>query len=183
MLPNSVNMGMVREYGKWNVGHLVWAGQIGATKLWYKDRDWAAWPTQADAYAGLVRDLQAKARKGMTMAQAFTAYAPPSENNTAAYIAFIESRTGYPASTPLSSVLAGSPVGGSVAPPFPGNVEVPIPTPYPDESLTPYEGSSDSSGSDGGTGGVGGPDMVWVSAAVGVGIAILVLASSGRRES
>ena len=140
MLPNSINMAMVRQFGLWNVGHLIWAGQIGAQKVWMKDRNWAGWPSQPEAYAGLVRDLAAKARQGYTIEQAFKIYAPPSENDTGAYIAHISSATGYPSSTPLSSVIAGSPAGGTVSPPFPGNTDVDTSLPA-DESIVADEAS------------------------------------------
>jgi hypothetical protein len=109
LLLNSVNMGMVRDLGKWNVGHLIWAGQRGATSVWYKDRYWAGWSTQQESYEGLKRDLVAKANRGMTIAEAFRMYAPSFENNTANYIAFVSSRVGYPPDTPLSTAIAGGP--------------------------------------------------------------------------
>lgn len=117
MNPGSINMSMVTQYGLWNVGHLVWAGQTGAQKLWMKDRNWAAWPSYDAAYAGLVRDLKAKARVGHTIRTGMEKYAPPSENNTERYIAFVSQQTGYPDSTPLSALVAADP-GGQVAPPF-----------------------------------------------------------------
>lgn len=110
-LPNSVNMHMVRKYGLWNVGHLIWwepTGQYGATKVWIGDRYWAGWPSREDAYAGLLRDLAAKARAGMTIEQAFRKYAPPKENNTEAYIQYVVDQTGWPRTTPLKSILAGT---------------------------------------------------------------------------
>ena len=113
--PRSVNMHMVRKYGLWNVGHLIWAGQYGATKVWIGDRDWAGWPSRDDAYAGLLRDLAAKARRGLTIEQAFYKYAPPSENNTEQYITYLTQQTGWPRTTPLRSILAGTvtPVTGN----------------------------------------------------------------------
>ena len=125
LLPNSVNMTMVQKYGLWNVGHLVWAGQYGAQKV-YLGRDWAGWPSQEEAYAGLLRDIAAKARVGHTIRTGIEKYAPPNENNTEAYIAYIVNATGYPDYTPLSSVIAGSRTPG-----LPGN------TPTPD-SLPTY---------------------------------------------
>jgi len=160
MLPNSINMSMVRQYGLWNVGHLIWAGQIGAQKVWLKDRYWAGWPSQSEAYAGLVRDLSAKARAGYTIEQAFRIYAPPSENDTGAYIAHISASTGYPSSTPLASVISGSPAGGSVAPPFPGNVDTYLPA---DESdSTSYADSL----------GLGEVDPTLLTIALGLGAAL-----------
>lgn len=131
MLPGSVNMTMVQKFGLWNVGHLIWAGQYGAVPVVVSPggRQWAGWPSQADAYAGLVRDLMAKARQGLTIRQAFEKYAPPSENNTELYIAHISAATGYPSSTPLASVMAASP---GVPAPEPGNVYTP-PTEVPVE--------------------------------------------------
>ena len=117
--PKSINMALVRQYGLWNVGHLVWADQYGATKVWMGDRDWAGWPTREDAYAGLLRDLAAKARVGHTIESAMRKYAPAKENNTENYIQYIVAQTGYPRTTPLSSILAGTitPITGNTPTP------------------------------------------------------------------
>lgn len=169
MLPNSVNMAMVRQFGLWNVGHLVWAGQYGAQKIWLKDRYWAGWPSQSEAYAGLIRDLQAKARAGYTIEQAFRIYAPPSENNTGVYIAGITAATGYPASTPLASVIAGSPAGGTVTPPFPGNVDVD--TSLPAEPSVSYADSL----------GLGDADPMLLTVALGLGAALALVSLTKPR--
>lgn len=169
MLPNSVNMSMVRKHGLWNVGHLIWAGQIGAQKVWMGDRNWAGWPSQAEAYAGLVRDLGAKARAGYTIRQAFEKYAPPSENNTEVYIAHISAATGYPDSAPLSSVISGSPAGGTVAPPFPGNVDVDTSLPA-DESIVVADVLD-----------LDNMDPMLLTIALGLGAALALSALSGPR--
>jgi hypothetical protein len=76
--------------------------------VWIGDRYWAGWPTRDDAYAGLLRDLAAKARRGLTIEQAMKKYAPPKENNTEAYIQYLVDQTGWPRTTPLRSILAGT---------------------------------------------------------------------------
>lgn len=139
--PRSVNMTMVRNFGLWNVGHLVWANQYGATKTWVGDRYWAGWPTREDAYAGLLRDLGAKARVGHTIESAMYKYAPPKENNTANYIAYIEQQTGWSRNTPLSAIVAGTVV------PNTGNTPIPVTsTGQPDPLMLDTTMDVDSSG-------------------------------------
>lgn len=96
MLPGSVNMTMVSRYGYWNVGHLVWAGQTGAVPVRLGSRTWAGWPTYEDAYAGLIRQIKLDASRGKTLAEFIYKYAPPTENRTEDYIAYVSQRTGIP---------------------------------------------------------------------------------------
>lgn len=176
MSSNSINMNMVRNYGRWNVGHLVWAGQRGAIPIYIKDRNWAGWSSQAEATEGLKRDLLAKARAGDTIREAFKKYAPAFENDTAKYIAFVSSRVGYPPDTPLNTVIAG----GASASPLPSGTVVAgsgggayIPTPIPNA----YGGDFDYTGS--GTYNTDTPDAGdngMVIAAVLAGAAILLIA-------
>lgn len=177
LLPNSINMNMVRNYGRWNVGHLTWAGQRGATPIYIKDRNWASWSTKEDAIAGLQRDLMAKAREGYSIRKAFSIYAPAFENNTANYIAFVSNRVGYPPDTPLNTVIAG---GGSASPLPSGTVVAGsgggalVPTPFNPGS---YGGDIDYTGS--GTYNTDGTpdtgDNGMVIAAVVAGAAILLI--------
>lgn len=169
MSANSINMNMVRNYGKWNVGHLVWAGQRGAIPIYIKDRNWAGWSSQAEATEGLKRDLLAKARAGDTIREAFKKYAPAFENDTAKYIAFVSSRVGYPPDTPLNTVIAG----GASASPLPSGTVVAgsrsgasLPTPYYTGGYIPADDTPDAG------------DNGMVIAAVLAGAAILLIAAA-----
>jgi hypothetical protein len=130
--PNSINMAMVAQSGLWDVGHLVYAGQAGAQPVTINGRAWAGWPTPEAAYDGVLRDLMAKARVGHTVESAIGKYAPPSENNTQQYIAFIESQTGVPRTTPLASLVEGTVFrsAGNVTPEL-----EPAPAPAPAPSI------------------------------------------------
>jgi hypothetical protein len=101
----SVNMRMVTQQGLWNVGHLVWASQRGAVPVSIGGRLWAGWPTYEDSYDGLLRQLRAYANQGLTLEQMIYKYAPPKENLTESYIAFVGSRTGIPRDGRLADYL------------------------------------------------------------------------------
>jgi len=92
-VPGSINRKMVMEHGLWNLGHLMFAGQKGAVAVHY-GRDWAGWGSMEESIEGIRRDVRAKARRGMTLSEIITQYAPPTENNTASYISTIVSATG-----------------------------------------------------------------------------------------
>lgn len=103
--PRSVNMRMVTQQGLWNVGHLTWASQRGAVPVNIGGRLWAGWPTYEDAYDGLLRQLRAYANRGLTLEQMIYKYAPPQENPTESYVAFVSSRTGIPRDGKLADYL------------------------------------------------------------------------------
>jgi len=103
--PRSVNMRMVTQQGLWNVGHLTWASQRGAVPVNIGGRLWAGWPTYEDSYDGLLRQLRSYANQGLTLEQMIYRYAPPEENPTESYIAFVSSRTGIPRDGKLSDYL------------------------------------------------------------------------------
>ncbi len=107
MLPNSVNMRMVREHGLWNVGHLVWAGQRGAVPVNINGRLWAGWPSYEESFEGLMRQIRLDASRGLTLEQFIYKYAPPTENDTERYIADVSMWTGIPPGVPLSSLPEG----------------------------------------------------------------------------
>lgn len=108
MLPNSVNMRMVRERGLWNVGHLVWAGQRGAVPVDINGRLWAGWPSYEEAYEGLMRQIRLDASRGLTLEQFISKYAPSYENDTRSYIANVSMWTGIPPDTPLAALPGGT---------------------------------------------------------------------------
>jgi hypothetical protein len=61
--------------------------------------------TPEDGWADLVRQLDLYAARGLTLAQAIYEWAPPNENNTAAYLAYVVSGLGISADTPLSQAI------------------------------------------------------------------------------
>jgi len=107
-----------------NPGNLVYAGQAGATPGAGGFADFASY---SDGYNALVGQIQLDATRGTdvngnptsTLSQLISSWAPPSENDTAAYIASVSAATGYDPSAPLSSlgspytVPTVSPVDGS----------------------------------------------------------------------
>lgn len=62
--------------------------------------------TPADGWADLERQLELYAQRGLTLAQAIYEFAPPTENNSAAYLQFICVGLGCSADTPMTQALA-----------------------------------------------------------------------------
>lgn len=75
------------------------------------DKGFIIYPSAAAGWAELERQLQMKANRGLTLQAALSEWAPPIENDTAAYVRNVENWTGYAANTPLSNVLKGSASG------------------------------------------------------------------------
>jgi hypothetical protein len=103
--PRSVNMRLVTQHGLWNVGHLEWRSQRGAVPVDINGRLWAGWPSYEDSYDGLLRQLWLYVGRGLTLEQMIYKYAPPQENYTEKYIAFVSSRTGIPRDGRLADYL------------------------------------------------------------------------------
>jgi hypothetical protein len=63
--------------------------------------------SDADGWADLERQLQLDASRGMTLREAIYSWAPPTENDTAGYLAFVLNGFGgvVDEDTPLSEVL------------------------------------------------------------------------------
>jgi hypothetical protein len=61
--------------------------------------------TPQDGWEDLERQLQLYADRGMTLGQAIGEFAPPTENNTNAYLQFVCKGLGCSADTPVSQVL------------------------------------------------------------------------------
>jgi hypothetical protein len=59
----------------------------------------------ADGWADLVRELDLYASRGLTVAQAIYEWAPPNENNTAGYLAYVVNGLGVSADTLLSEAI------------------------------------------------------------------------------
>lgn len=102
--PKSINAQMIARYGVYNPGHLTWAGQKGAIPVTLGDRRWAGWPTYAEGVEGIRRDVAAKIRRGDTLEHLIGCYAPPNENNTLAYIAFVAKEAGIPTDKPIKEI-------------------------------------------------------------------------------
>lgn len=61
--------------------------------------------TAADGFAALERQLQLYALRGLTLQEAVYEFAPPSENDSAAYLAFVCKGLGCDPDTPMSEAL------------------------------------------------------------------------------
>jgi hypothetical protein len=100
-----------------NPGNLVYAGQPGATP---GAGGFAAFSSYNAGYTALQNQIMLDATRGTdisgnpttTVSQLLTSWAPPSQNDTATYIANVSASTGYDPNAPLSSL--GTP--GVVAP-------------------------------------------------------------------
>jgi hypothetical protein len=107
----SVNKNLVLNYSKWNIGHLIFVGQMNAVPIYFGEgivtpehakeliheekHVWAAWPSLEESIAGVRRDVRAKFKMGMSIRQAIEAYAPPSDrNDTESYIRSVCRLTG-----------------------------------------------------------------------------------------
>ena len=62
--------------------------------------------TVQEGWTALERQLQLYAVRGLTLEQAIYEFAPPVENNTAAYLAYVCSGLGCSPDTPVSEALA-----------------------------------------------------------------------------
>lgn len=92
-----------------NPGNLVYAGQPGASP---GVGGFAAFDSLADGQAALQKQITLDATRGTdvngnpttTLAELITSWAPPSENDTASYIANVSASTGFDPNAPLSSL-------------------------------------------------------------------------------
>lgn len=100
-------------YSNNNPGNLVYAGQAGATPGL---DGFAKFSTYDQGLAALKNQITLDATRGTdingnpttTPAELLTSWAPPSENDTAAYIASVASQTGFDPNAPLSSLGTSS---------------------------------------------------------------------------
>lgn len=92
-----------------NPGNLVYAGQAGASP---GAGGFAAFDTLADGQAALRNQITLDAVRGTdvngnpttTVSELISSWAPPSENDTATYIANVSAATGFDPNAPLSSL-------------------------------------------------------------------------------
>lgn len=84
-----------------NPGNLEFAGQAGATM---GEGGFAKFATPEEGIAALHRQILLDQRRGVTIQQFVTKYAPPfDKNDTASYIKELQQKLGMPASAPLSA--------------------------------------------------------------------------------
>ena len=84
-----------------NPGNLKFVHQAGATP---GVGGFAHFPTPQDGYQALLNQIHLDSRRGYTLGQYITKYAPPSENDTALYIAQASQALAVDSNTPLSRV-------------------------------------------------------------------------------
>lgn len=106
--PKSINQTMIQRFGKYNPGHLIWAGQRLASPVSVGDREWAGWNTYEEGVHGIRNDVRAKINRGDTLTALISAYAPPTENNTKNYIDFVSKNSNIPADVALKVLAAES---------------------------------------------------------------------------
>ena len=98
-----------RAYRNNNPGN-IWDGiSAGKTsRIWpnlpVDDKGFVIYPSYQAGYDALLNDLRIKVNRGMTLEQLITMYAPPSENDTAGYVAMVAQQTGLPANVPLNAL-------------------------------------------------------------------------------
>lgn len=73
-----------RSYRNNNPGNLMYAGQAGA--IGADDAGFAIFDSYQDGWNALLNQLQLYAERGLTIGQMLEIYAPPSDNDTQAYI-------------------------------------------------------------------------------------------------
>lgn len=88
-----------------NPGNLRFANQPGAVQ---GAGGFAKFSSYDAGYQALLNQIQLQAARGQTLEQFINQYAPPTENNTSAYLSSLERATGYGASDPLTSVISGA---------------------------------------------------------------------------
>ena len=105
-MPSSVNQALVKRYGVWNVGHLIWANQRGA-KAYLLGRLWAGWPTREESVDGVRRQVKLDINNGHTLKSLISKYAPSSENKTDTYIKFVSAQAGIDPNIQLKELIDG----------------------------------------------------------------------------
>lgn len=101
----------------------IWDGVGGGktSRIWpslpIDDRGFVIYPSVEAGRAALERDLALKVNRGMSLTSLLNMYAPPIENNTAAYIANVSTWLGINPSQDLRQVAGNW--GGSAAPSAP----------------------------------------------------------------
>lgn len=86
-----------------NPGNLRFVGQAGAEP---GEKGFARFESPMAGFVALVRQVELDQSRGYTLDQFMNKYAPPSENNTAAYVAQMEKWLGINRNDPISNVSA-----------------------------------------------------------------------------
>ncbi len=91
----------------------------GTSSIWpnlpHDANGFVIFPDYATGQAALENDLSIKVNRGMDLTALITMYAPPADNNTAAYIANVSAWTGLPTDIPLNQIDAGTTLDPSQA--------------------------------------------------------------------
>jgi hypothetical protein len=130
----------------WDGNNAIWPN------LPHDANGFVIFPSYADGQAALENDLSIKINRGMDLTGLITMYAPPSQNNTAAYIANVSTWTGLPTDVPLNQVDLSA-----------GNVAL---VADPTLAVDPTTGLIDPSQSD--LAGTMSQDSMYVAAAIGI---------------
>lgn len=88
-----------------NPGDLDFAGQMGATPVKVGGHNFAKWPTPQQGIVGLYRQLLADIAQGWSLRKIIYSWAPPSENDTAIYLAHVAADLGVDVDAPLWNYL------------------------------------------------------------------------------
>jgi hypothetical protein len=72
------------------------------------DAGFAVFPDAATGWTALDRQIAIDAKRGHTLATFIAKYAPASENNTAAYLAYLERKLGVTGAVKLSELKQGA---------------------------------------------------------------------------
>ena len=88
-----------------NPGDITFAGQMGATPIKVGNHVFAKFPTAWQGIVAGYRQLYADIAKGWTLRQVIISWAPPSENNSEAYLQGVATGCGISADTPLYSYV------------------------------------------------------------------------------
>jgi hypothetical protein len=101
---NSVNVGGTRSWRDNNTGNIEAGAFADAHGAIGSDGRFAIFPDVQTGTSALTTLLTSENYQGLTIEEAMEQYAPPSENNTAAYTDFITENVGVDASTPMSDL-------------------------------------------------------------------------------
>jgi hypothetical protein len=158
-----------------NPGNLVYVGQPGATQ---GAGGFAAFSSYNAGLTALQNQITLDATRGTdvngnpttTVSQLLTSWAPPSENDTASYIASVSAQTGYDPNAPLSSL--GTP---GVSAPLPAALVASTDTTPVDTASLDLSNVASDFGSTVDLSSVGLPFSVPVYALVGIGVVAVIV--------
>ncbi len=106
--PSSVNQKMINQYGLYDPGHLIYAGQSGAVPVNIGGTVWAGFSSLDAGVQAIKNQITLDASRGHTLETFINKYAPPSQNDTGGYISNVASWLGLDPSTTLSDIVSGS---------------------------------------------------------------------------